>query len=69
MISLEQAYEMAVGAIPGAATSAGWNLCREEIRRNLAEVFEGVEKPVHKYVEKPVENAGKSRGKTVKSEG
>lgn len=68
-ITLAEAYEMAVSAIPGASNNAAFNVCRDEVRSNLARIFEDnedpkkdmryVEKSGDNYVENPVESEGK----------
>lgn len=58
-VTLAEAYEMAVSAIPGHATTQAWNLCRDEMLSNLAVVFEHGGKPVETMRYNPVDSVGK----------
>lgn len=60
VITIEEAYEMAVSAIPGPATASAFNVCRDEVRANLARIFEHGEKGVDNLRYKPVDSEGKS---------
>lgn len=59
-ITLAEAYEKAVSAIPGVSDSIIWNLCRITMRENLAKIFEheGVDKYGDKYMHIPRNSRG-----------